>query len=138
MNNPFDYTPDKACEEAFQKLILRIESLKKSDHPDDINFVRELEAGKMLGVLIATDPCGQSHTLFAFSGQLGHGGFHHNGFVAPVFDYLRPDGYFKTKESDISRQNSEISTFEEGVLADIRKEYERAREKLEAGLSEYK
>ncbi len=138
MNNPFDYTPDKACEEAFQKLIVRIESLKKSDHPDDINFVRELEAGKMLGVLIATDPCGQSHTLYAFSGQLGQGGFHHNGFVAPVFDYLRPDGYFKTKESDISRQNSEISTFEEGVLANIRKEYERTREKLEAGLSEYK
>ncbi|MDE6396748.1 MAG: RluA family pseudouridine synthase, partial [Muribaculaceae bacterium] len=91
MNNPFDYTPDSACDEAFRKLLARIEELKKSDSEEDINFCRELDAGKMLGVLIATDRSGESHTLYAFSGQLGCAGFYYPGFVGPVFDYLDQD-----------------------------------------------
>ena len=138
MNNPFVYTPDTECEEAFRKLIVRLEALKKSDNPDDINFLRELEAGKMLGVLIAIDACGERHELYAFSGQLGDGGFHYAGFVGPVFDYLRPEGYFKTKETEISRQNIEISLFEKGPLARMISDYANAKEKIEAGISEYK
>ncbi len=38
MNNPFDYTPDAECEEAFEKLLAGLETLKKSTRPDDINF----------------------------------------------------------------------------------------------------
>lgn len=71
MNNPFEYTPDEACEEAFKDLVVRVEAMKKSKNPDDVNFCRELEEGKMLGVLIAGDSCGGRHTLYAFSGQLG-------------------------------------------------------------------
>lgn len=138
MNNPFVYTPDTECEEAFRKLIVRLEVLKKSDNPHDINFLRELKAGKMLGVLIATDACGERHELYAFSGQLGDGGFHYAGFVEPVFDYLRPDGYFKTKEAEISRQNIEISIFEKGPLARMISDYGNAKEKIEAGISEYR
>lgn len=138
MNNPFDYTPDGECEEAFRKLIAKLETLKESDNPKDVNFLRELDAGKMLGVLIATDSCGHRHALYAFSGQLGDGGFYHPGFVDPVFDYLQPDGYFKTKEMEISRQNFDIYLFEEGQFSKIRSEYERAKEKFEAEVSEYK
>lgn len=138
MNNPFDYTPDAACEEAFRKLIVRLENLKRSDKPEDVNFCRELEAGKMLGVLIAADDCGERHTLYAFSGQLGDCGFHHHGFVGPVFDYLQPDGYFKTKEADISRQNIEIAKFEENDLANIKEDYERLKETLDAEVADYK
>ena len=104
MNNPFDYIPARECDEAFRELCGRIDALKTSTRPDDVNFMRELEAGKMLGVLISTDADGVRHTLYAFSGQLGHGGFHFPGFVGPVFDYLQPDGHFKTHEQDISRQ----------------------------------
>lgn len=138
MNNPFDYTPDGECEEAFRKLIAKLETLKGSDEPKDVNFLRELDAGKMLGVLIATDSCGLRHTLYAFSGQLGDGGLYHPGFVGPVFDYLQPGGYFKTKEMEISRQNIDISLFEEGQFSKIRSEYERAKGKFEAEVSEYK
>lgn len=138
MNNPFDYTPDDACERAFRQLIAEIETLRKSDDPADIDFLRELDEGKMLGVLIAADSDGQVHTLYAFSGQLGHGGFHRQGFVGPVFDYLVPDGYFKTRESDISRRNIEISRFEQGELVSARSEFASAREKYEAELSAYK
>lgn len=138
MNNPFDYTPDAGCDKAFHDLTVRLEALKKSDSPDDVNFCRELESGKMLGVLIATDKCGVCHTLYAFSGQLGGFGFYYNGFVGPVFDYLNPDGYFKTKEAEISRQNAEIALFEERVLSVIRKDYECAKAKMEAEVLEYK
>ncbi len=138
MNNPFDYTPDAACEEAFQKLIGRLETLKESDSPEDINFCRELESGKMLGVLIASDASGVRHILYAFSGQLGNGGFHYPGFVEPVFDYLQPDGYFKTQEADISLRNIEIARFESGEYTDIKAAYELNKRELEEEVSTYK
>lgn len=135
MNNPFDYIPDRVCHEAFRELCGRLEALKNSGRPDDVNFIRELEAGKMLGVLIADGADGVRHTLYAFSGQLGHGGFHYPGFVGPVFDYLQPDGHFKTHERDISRQNLDISRFETDILPPVRKEYERVRNAFDAEVS---
>lgn len=138
MNNPFDYTPDKACEEAFRRLIVRVETLKKSNNPDDINFCRDLEAGKMIGVLVAADAGGLHHTLYAFSGQIGDAGFHFPGFVAPVFDYLRPDGYFKRKEAEISRQNKEISWFEETAFTIAKTAYDHAKESGETEIKQFK
>lgn len=138
MNNPFDYRPDAECEEAFGRLIAEVEALKKSDRQEDVNFCRELEDGKMLGVLIADDGSGVRHTLYAFSGQLGEGGFHHEGFVGSVFDYLQPDGYFKIKEREISCQNLEIREFEEGDYAKAKSDLQIAKEKLDAEVAEYK
>lgn len=137
MNNPFDYTPDAACDEAFRNLTDRIETIRKSDSPVDINFIRELEAGKMLGILIAEDRSGDRHTLYAFSGQIGEGGFDYEGFVEPVFDYLQPDGHFRRRESDISRQNRDIDRVEEEVAA-LSAEYEDARRIREAEVAEYR
>lgn len=131
MNNPFEYTPATACDAAFQRLTDKLNELKMSSHPDAINFCRELNAGKMLGVLIAADNEGAHHTLYAFSGQLGCGGFHFPGFVEPPFDYLQPDGYFKTKEREISRLNEEIAIFENRELAEAGAEYEMMRESAE-------
>ena len=136
MNNPFDYTPDKACDDAFRDLIEGLEELKRS-HADP-GFIKEIEAGKMLGVLIATDDTGYRHTLYAFSGQISDAGFYQSGFVGPVFDYLEPDGYFKTKEREISRQNLDISQFEINRLAEVRKAYELAKSRVEAEIVEYK
>lgn len=138
MNNPFEYVPDKACDEAFRQLTARIEALKHSGATGDAGFIRELEAGKMLGVLIATDDAGLRHTLYAFSGQLGDRGFLYPGFVGPVFDYLQPDGHFKTHERDISRQNLDISRFEEDYLPRIRSDYEQAKAICEAEISAFK
>lgn len=138
MNNPFDYMPDEACDAAFRELIIRLDTLKESTRPEDVNFCRELEAGKMLGVLIATDERGEKHTLYAFSGQLGNGGFYRQGFVGPVFDYLNPDGYFKTNERDISRQNKAIAAFESGVLSKVRRDYECAKDRLYTEVEAYK
>ncbi len=138
MNNPFEYVPDARCEKAYRKLIERLEGLKSSSLTEDVNFIDELEAGKMLGVLIAEDEEGSEHALYAFSGQLGGGGFHYPGFVDPVFDYLQPDGYFKTHEALISALNREIISFENETLAKVKKEYEEAKKKIEPEIEEYK
>lgn len=138
MNNPFDYIPDEACEKAFRELTARLESLKESARPEDINLCRELEAGKMLGVLIASDSRGVRHTLYAFSGQLGSQGFHHPAFVGPVFDYLRPDGHFKRKEAEIVGLNIEIESFEKGTLSKDSSGYECMKKTLDAEISGYK
>lgn len=138
MNNPFNYIPDSRCDEAFKELVASIDLLKESDNPEDVNFCRELEAGKMLGVMVASDRDGALHTLYAFSGQLGSGGFHKRGFVEPVFDYLEAGGYFKTQEADISRQNEDIRQFEQFVLAAIRNDYERAKQRADEEIAEYK
>ncbi len=92
----------------------------------------------MLGVLIAEDHDGNQHTLYAFSGQLGDGGFNFQRFVGPVFDYLQPTGYFKTHEVDISRQNVEIAQFENETLAKIRTEYNQARKQADAEIAAFK
>ena len=138
MNNPFDYTPDDACNAAFRTLTDRLQKLKDSGCAEDAALIREIEAGKMLGVLVAEDAGGTRHTLYAFSGQLGDRGFYHEGFVGPAFDYLSPDGYFKTREADISRQNVEIALFEKGAYAVAKSECERARERMEAAVSDYR
>lgn len=138
MNNPFNYIPDSACREAFNDLTDRLEDLRHSSNPADTEFIRELDEGKMLGVLIALDDSGDTHTLYAFSGQLGDSEFHRPGFVGPVFDYLKPDGYFKTKEAGISGQNREISLFKECVYDKARKEYEIALSDIESRIAAYK
>ena len=138
MNNPFEYRPDAECEAAFKRLLERVETLKGSNRPEDVRFCRELDAGKMLGVLIASDQTGGHHTLYAFSGQIGDAGFHHPGFVGPAFDYLQPDGYFKRKEWEISRLNKEITLFEQEDYAKARDIYEREKAMVNTGIANYR
>lgn len=138
MNNPFEYTPDTLCNNAFEILIERIKRLRQSNSPEDKNFCRVLDEGKMLGVLIATDAVGGIHTLCAFSGQIGNGGFSYGDFVEPVFDYLNPTGYFKIHEIQISKMNNEIERFESTTLARLKEEYEKAENRRIAEISAYK
>lgn len=132
MNNPFRYTPSPECDAAFGRLCAHIDELRQSGNERAANLCRELDAGKMLGVLLASDCEGEIHTLFAFSGQLGDGGFKFPGFVGAVFDYLEPDGYFKTEEAAISQLSRKIATHASGPLAKARADYDRVSRELEA------
>lgn len=138
MNNPFDYIPDASCNQAFKELNIYIETLRRSGQPEDVAFCRALDDGVMLGVLIATDQEGNRHNLYAFSGQLGADGFHHEGFVEPALDYLKPDGYFKTKEAEISHISREINRFENGVLTEIQHRHDETKRRLDNEVANYK
>lgn len=138
MNNPFDYQPSAEAIDAHRHLLDRIESLRDSVDPDDVALCRELDKGKMIGILLADDANGRRHTLYAFSGQFGENGFHHPMFVEPVFDYLRPDGYFKTKEAEISQLTRDIQNLEQHDLAKAIRDLDCQRQILDAEMSQFK
>lgn len=120
MNNPLDYEPHPLCIQAcreVQEMLARRE-----------DWQEEIARGKMFGVLIVenaktdTDvqkrgyPAADSKApkwgyLAAYSGQIG-GRSDWEDFVPAVFDYLQPDGYFKTHEAETSRINQSISHLE--------------------------
>lgn len=120
MNNPLDYEPHPLCIQAcreVQEMLARRE-----------DWQEEIARGKMFGVLIVenvktdTDvpkweyPAADSEApkwgyLAAYSGQIG-GRSDWEDFVPAVFDYLQPDGDFKTHEAEISRINQSISHLE--------------------------
>ena len=136
MNNPFDYIPTRGCTEAFDRLKKYVSALSKGSDEAHRNFCRELEGGKMLGVLIAEDSDGARHSLYAFSGQIGEYGFYFPGFVGPVFDYLQPDGHFRTEEHKISLLNKEIDRYMAEVVTPAHTACEDTRERMESVMAE--
>ena len=66
----------------------------------------EVERGKMFGFLITED----GTVLKAYSGQIC-GRSDWEGYVPAIFDYLQPDGYFKTHEAEITALNKEVDRY---------------------------
>ena len=108
MNNPLDYQPHPLCIAVCKELQTYL-----SERED---WREEIDKGKMFGVLIvenAKPEPGASEIgyLAAYSGQIG-GRSDWDDFVPAVFDYLQPDGYFKTHEAEISDINQRIKQLE--------------------------
>ena len=80
-----------------------------------------LKEGKMFGVLIVEYE-GKLGYLQAYSGQLE--GISDDSFVPLVFDYLQPNGYFKTQEAEITALNHEIEVLKQSD------DYEKAIKKI--------
>ena len=80
-----------------------------------------LKEGKMFGVLIV-EYGGKLGYLQAYSGQLE--GISDDSFVPLVFDYLQPNGYFKTHEAEITAMNHEIEVLKQSD------DYEKAIKKI--------
>ena len=107
---PFAYEPHPLCQQAAKEVQQYI-----ATHPD----IREdADRGKMFGVLVVEteDVRGKELAfLAAYSGLLA-GRNDWTYFVPPVYDAQQPDGYFKTKEREISLAshlsslNSQLST----------------------------
>lgn len=101
---PFHYTPHPLTEKAALEVQQYLRT--RTDWADELN------AGKMFGVLIVRTSQGRIGYLAAFSGNLA-GSNNHAFFVPPVYDLLRPDGFFKQEEAVISRLNHRIKELEE-------------------------
>lgn len=113
LNNPFSYSPDPLCMEAVR--LLQEHIITRTD------WYEELREGKMFGVLVVEKQetssadnslAGNSSRdvgfLAAYSGQIGERS-DWDYFVPAVFDYLQPDGYFKSEERHIDAINAEIA-----------------------------
>lgn len=100
---PFHYVPHRLCVLAAQQVMRYVKT--REDWADD------LQAGKMLGVLVARDKKGEIGFLAAYSGNLA-GSNDHDYFVPPVYDLLQPDGEFRQGEAAITAINNEIKRLE--------------------------
>ena len=78
----------------------------------------------MFGVLVVEDEAGELGFLAAFSGNLD-GRNHHDYFVPPIYDMLRPGDFFRRGEAEISAINRTIKERESG------EEYQSAKAALE-------
>ena len=88
---PFHYTPHPLVQMAAHEVQVYLRT--RSDWEEELN------KGKMFGVLLIQDKEGNVGYLTAFSGNLAQNN-RQNGFVPPVYDLLRPDGFFKLEESE--------------------------------------
>ena len=104
---PFHYTPHPLCVKAAEKVQQYLQT--RTD------WHEELQQGKMFGVLVVKTPTEEVGYLAAFSGNLA-GSNHHDYFVPPVYDLLKPDGYFKEEEARISEINRQISELQNSPL----------------------
>ena len=132
LNNPFSYKPHPLCLAAAEDLKPLIEALPLAE-----------DEGKMFGVLIVESQHPISNTqqlyyLAAYSGQIG-GRADWAGFVPAIYDYLQPDGYFKTHEAEISKLNHKIEERENNSerLAALQ-ELERFKKEAEEKVADYR
>lgn len=105
--DPFCYEPHPLCLMAAEEVrgYVMVDGVLRAD----------AEHGKMFGVLVVEDGSGRLGYLAAYSGLLA-GRNDHAFFVPPVFDAMRPDGHFKTREAEITAINRRI----DGLMADGR------------------
>lgn len=123
--NPFRYSPHPLVKEAAAILMRTIEESEDLSHA--------FSEGKMLGILVCSRQHAPSVPVFiaAFSG-LADGRSMIPGFVPPVFDFNRPDGYFRMKEAEISALNikiAEVERCDHMPARDILKDLEERRDK---------
>lgn len=98
----------------------------------------EMARGKMFGVLVVEDERGELGFLAAFSGNLD-GRNHHDYFVPPIYDMLRPGDFFRRGEAEISAINHTIKECESGEeYRSAKAALERAKCDAEQQLSELK
>lgn len=104
---PFYYKPHPLC-------VMAAKEVQKYIQSKDI-WKEELDNGKMFGVLIVENKEGKLGYYAAYSGiLLGRNDW--DFFVPPIYDILKPEGYFKINEADISQINKKINEIENSEL----------------------
>lgn len=115
---PHHYTPHPLAVRAAEEVQRYIASRRE--------WSKELDAGKMFGVLIV-EAEGEIGFLAAYSGNLA-GRNDHEYFVPAVYDMLRPGDFFKQEEAEISAINQQIRVLESSEeLITAYKELERTK-----------
>ena len=125
---PFHYTPHQLCVMAAGEVQAYINKQTR--------WKEELDKGKMFGVLIVRTSNGQTGYLAAFSGNLC-GSNSHSFFVPPVYDLLKPDGFFKIEEEQISAINHQIGQLQNcDRYLELQQKMERETASSQQALSE--
>lgn len=120
---PFHYTPHPLCVMAAEEVetYLAMQS----------QWEKELNKGKMFGVLVVQTKEGNIGYLAAFSGNIAKKN-RYPFFVPPVYNLLDPDGFFKKAETEISDINARLTQMENAPEhLELLKELDDQKEKWE-------
>ena len=102
------------------------------------DWADEMDAGKMLGVLVVQDSGGRLGYLAAFSGNLA-GSVKHDYFVPPVYDLLEPQGEFKQGEAQITAINHEVERLEQSArLQEMKRHEATEKQKMSDEMDRFK
>lgn len=130
MNNPFHYMPEPILVDIRDEVCAAVEAMSE--------WQRDVHKGKMFGFLVVEDEHGEMGYLKAYSGQIC-GRENWEGWVPAVCDYLAPDGYFKTRENEISSINQQIAELETSPrLAMACSVLKRKEKEMEKRIEEYR
>ncbi|ADX68681.1 RluA family pseudouridine synthase [Weeksella virosa] len=109
---PFYYDPHPLAIEASEILQNYLKTTTDFDHNFGLdNNRKDIEIGKMFGVLVVKTKENTLGFLAAFSGKLANKN-HWDYFVPPIFDMLKKDSYFHQKEEILNDLNNSINTLE--------------------------
>lgn len=110
--NPFCYEPHPLCLDAASQV--------RAFLREHTEWHQEISNGKMFGVLVVRSADAEDTSLrflAAYSGLLdGRNDIPY--FVPPIYDYLRPEGYFQQKQAEITKINETIRQLEGSVNMD--------------------
>jgi len=135
---PFYYHPHELCVIAANELQQRI-SNQKWDHNFGLDQGQSgMVIGKMFGVLVVKNKDGQLGYLAGFSGKIADEN-HHEGFVPPVYDILKKDGFFREEEQRINALNAEIERLEgDPNLQDLRSKLATFQDEIASSLAQFR
>ncbi|MBQ3607710.1 MAG: RluA family pseudouridine synthase [Bacteroidales bacterium] len=122
--NPFRYVPHPLVRKAARELVEKLDRMI-AEGAVSAEVAKGFTDGKMLGVLVC-----QEGYLAAFSGSVG-GQSTVDGFVPPIFDLTRHDGYYRKHEAEISCINEQIRDMTASELEPAREQLAGARKKME-------
>ena len=110
---PFYYDPHPLGISAATQLQDHLKNQKDWQH--NFGLIEGQEGtgiGKMFGVLVVENKQGELGYLSAFSGKMANAN-HHPGFVPPVYDMLKEEGFFKAGTAKIDELTVEIESKEQ-------------------------
>lgn len=122
--NPFRYVPHPLVRKAAREVVEKLDALISEGKVSE-DVAKGFTDGKMLGVLVC-----EEGNLAAFSGSVG-GQSIVEGFVPPIFDLTRHDGYYRKHEAEISCINEQIRQMTASELKPAREQLAGARKKIE-------
>ena len=134
---PFCYAPHALSMLAAKQVQEYLLTQKDFEHNFGLDDQKSgLVIGKMFGVLVVEDELGGLGYLAAVSGKMA-GTNQHRYFVPPIFDMLKPEGFFLEEEQEINRINRKLEELEEnGKLQTLKLQFESVKEEQQKLLSE--
>ena len=130
---PFYYQPHSLCIKAADEVKAYLTNQNDFEHNFGLDeTIQGLKIGKMFGVMIVESNDGKLGYLAAFSGKLAETN-HLKGFVPPVYDTLKTDGFYKKNEAHLNSLTAQIELLEQNPELEVahKKLAQKKRDKIQ-------